>query len=132
MNVTDPIADLLTRIRNAAHARLKYTVIPASRMKISMVRVLEEEGFIRGFRLIRDAGQGKIKVAIKYTEQGASVIRGLRRVSKPSCRVYKGVDELPRVRGGLGIALVSTPKGIMTCSTARKERVGGEVLAYVW
>jgi small subunit ribosomal protein S8 len=132
MNVTDPIADMLTRVRNASRAGLKYAVIPASKLKVEVTKILESEGFIRGFRLIRDNGQGKIKIAIKYSESGEAAIRGLVRVSKPGCRVYKKVDELPRVRGGLGMSILSTPKGIVTDATARSERVGGEILAYVW
>lgn len=132
MNVTDPIADLLTRIRNATNAGLKYATIPASSMKIEITKILEAEGLIRGFRLIKDDKQGKIKIAIKYTEQGQPVIRGLVRVSKPGCRIYKGVDKLPRIRGGLGFAILSTSKGILTSKSAKLERVGGEVLAYVW
>ena len=132
MNVTDPIADMLTRVRNASRGGLKYTIVPASKMKIEVTKILESEGFIRGFRLIRDSGQGKIKIAIKYSEAGEAAIRGLVRVSKPGFRVYKKVDDLPRVRGGLGLSILSTPKGIVTDATARSERVGGEVLAYVW
>jgi len=132
MNVTDPIADMLTRIRNAVSAGLKYVTIPASTIKIEMTKILESEGLIRGFRLIKDNGQGKIKIAIKYSEAGQPAIRGLVRVSTPGCRVYKGVAELPRIRGGLGFAILSTPKGILTSKSARKESVGGEVLAYVW
>ena len=132
MNVTDPIADMLTRVRNASRAGLRYAVIPASKMKIEMTKILETEGFIRGYRLIRDNGQGKIKIAIKYTESGESVIRGLKRISKPGCRVYKQVDDLPKVMGGLGFAILSTPKGVVTDVAARAERVGGEILAHVW
>jgi len=132
MNVTDPIADLLTRIRNATAAGLKYTIIPASKMKIAITEILEAEGLIRGFRLIKDDKQGKIKIAIKYTDVGQPVIRGLLRVSKPGCRVYRGVDKIPHVRNGLGFAILSTPKGVLTSKAAKAERVGGEVLAYVW
>ncbi len=132
MNVTDPIADLLTRIRNATTAGLKYTTIPASTMKIEITKILEAEGLIRGFRLIKDEKQGKIKIAIKYTELGQPVIRGLVRVSKPGCRVYKGVGKLPKIRGGLGFAILSTSKGILTSKAAKLEQVGGEILAYVW
>ncbi len=132
MNVTDPIADMLTRVRNASRAGLRYAVIPASKMKIDITKILETEGFVRGFRLIRDNGQGKIKIAMKYTEGGESVIRGIQRVSKPGRRVYKGVAELPKVRGGLGMSIVSTPKGVLTDAAARAERVGGELLAVVW
>ena len=132
MNVTDPIADLLTRIRNANMAGLKYATIPASTMKIEITKILEAEGLIRGFRLIKDEKQGKIKIAIKYTDVGQPVIRGIVRVSTPGCRVYKGVDKLPRIRGGLGFAILSTSKGLLTSKSAKLENVGGEVLAYVW
>ena len=132
MNATDPIADMLTRIRNASSAGLKYTTVPASIMKIEITKILETEGLIRGFRLIKDNGQGKIKIAMKYSEVGQPVIRGITRVSKPGCRVYKGVEDLPKIRGGLGFAILTTPKGVLTSKTARKERVGGEVLAYIW
>lgn len=132
MYTTDPIADMLTRIRNASTAGLKYTTIPASIIKIEITKILEAEGLIRGFRLIKDNGQGKIKIAMKYSEAGQPVIRGLTRVSKPGCRIYKGVTDLPKIRGGLGFAILTTPKGVLTSKTARKENVGGEVLAYVW
>lgn len=133
MSTTDPIADMLTRIRNAIMAGLKYATIPASTMKIEMTKILEAEGLISGFRLIKDeSGQGKIKIAIKYAVNGQPVIRGLVRVSKPSCRVYKGVDKIPKIRGGLGFAILSTPKGVLTSKSARAQQVGGEVLAYVW
>lgn len=132
MNTTDPIADMLTRLRNATGASLKYMTVPASIMKIEITKILEAEGFIRGYRLIKDNGQGKIKIAMKYTEAGQPVIRGLVRVSKPGYRVYKGFAKLPKIRGGLGFAILSTPKGILTSNTARKEKVGGEVLAYIW
>lgn len=132
MYTTDPIADMLTRIRNASTAGLKYTTIPASIIKIEITKILEAEGLIRGYRLIKDNGQGKIKIAMKYSEVGQPVIRGLTRVSKPGCRVYKNVADLPKIRGGLGFAILTTPKGVLTSKTARKENVGGEVLAYVW
>jgi small subunit ribosomal protein S8 len=123
---------MLTRIRNASSAGLKYTTIPASIIKIEITKILETEGLIRGFRLIKDNGQGKIKIAMKYSEVGQPVIRGITRVSKPGCRVYKGVEDLPKIRGGLGFAILTTPKGVLTSKTARRERVGGEVLAYIW
>jgi len=132
MYATDPIADMLTRIRNASSAGLKYTTIPASIIKIEITKILETEGLIRGFRLIKDNGQGKIKIAMKYSEVGHPVIRGITRVSTPGCRVYKGVEDLPKIRGGLGFAILTTPKGVLTSKTARRERVGGEVLAYIW
>jgi small subunit ribosomal protein S8 len=132
MYATDPVADMLTRVRNASTAGLRYAMVPASKLKIEVTKILETEGFVRGFRLIRDNGQGKIKIAIKYDEHGEPVIHGLVRVSKPGRRVYAGVDKLPNVRGGLGKAILSTPKGVLTCDQARGSRVGGEVLAYVW
>jgi small subunit ribosomal protein S8 len=132
MRVTDPIADMLTRIRNAAHANRKYVSIPASRLKVDIARVLEAEGFVYGFRLLRDNGQGKIKIALKYTATNQPVIRGMARVSTPGRRVYAAVSKLPRVRNGLGVAILTTPKGVLTNRTARKENVGGEVLAYIW
>lgn len=132
MNATDPVADMLTRVRNASGAGLRYAVVPASKLKIEVTKILESEGFVRGFRLIRDNGQGKIKIAMKYDEQGEPVIRGLVRVSRPGRRVYSGVDKLPNVRGGLGKAILSTPRGVVTCGQAKGLRVGGEILAYVW
>lgn len=132
MSTTDPIADFLTRVRNSSQAGLSYTIIPASRLKIEMTKLLEAEGFIRGFRLIRDGKQGKIKIALKYTENGESVIRGLKRVSRPGLRVYSRSSELPKVRGGLGVAVISTPKGVCVDRDARAQGVGGEVLAHVW
>lgn len=132
MRVTDPIADMLTRIRNASMAKLKYVSIPASRLKVDIARVLEAEGFVQGFRLLRDNGQGRIKIALKYTSTDQPVIRGIVRASRPGLRLYRGVSEIPRVRNGLGLAILTTPKGVLTSRTARKENVGGEVLAYVW
>jgi len=132
MYCTDPIADMLTRVRNAATAGLKYTVVPASIMKIEITKILETEGLIYGFRLIKDNGQGKIKIALKYTPTGQSVIRGITRVSKPGFRIYREVSKLPRIRRGLGFAILSTSKGVLTSKVARIEKVGGEVLAYVW
>ena len=132
MQITDPIADLLTRIRNAGMAGLKYTTIPASKVKIAMIKILEEEGFVRGHRLIRDNGQGKIKVALRYTKEGSHVIQGLERISKPSRRIYSASKELPKVRNGVGVAIVSTSRGVLSAEAARKINAGGEVLAYVW
>ncbi len=132
MNTTDPIADFLTRLRNAKSASLTYATVPASKLKIELTKLLQNEGFIHGFRLIKDDKQGIIKIALKYDELGKPVLRGLKRVSKPGCRVYKGVNEFPKVRAGLGCAILSTSKGVLTSRVARKEQVGGEVLAYVW
>jgi small subunit ribosomal protein S8 len=131
MQITDPIADMLTRIRNANSAKHATVDIPASKMKKAIAEILLEEGYIKNYQLIEDGTQGIIKVALKYNGND-KVISGLRRVSKPGLRVYAGADELPYVLKGLGIAIVSTSKGVMTDRKARKEHVGGEVLAFVW
>ena len=131
MQITDPIADMLTRIRNANSAKHATVDIPASKMKKAIAEILLEEGYIKNYQLIEDGTQGIIKVALKYNGND-KVISGLRRVSKPGLRVYAGADELPYVLKGLGIAIVSTSKGVMTDKKARKEHVGGEVLAFVW
>lgn len=132
MQVTDTIADLLTRIRNASAAKHDVVEIPASKMKTAIVQILFDEGYIRKFMVLEDGKQGVIKVFLKYTEDKSSVIKGLKRVSKPGLRIYSNVEDMPRVMKGLGIALISTSKGIMTDRRARKENVGGEVLAFVW
>lgn len=132
MQITDPIADLLTRIRNANNARHESVEIPASVMKIAIAEILYNEGFIKEYKVIEDNMQNMINVTLKYGANKSKVISGLRRVSKPGLRVYASVDELPRVLRGLGVAIVSTSKGIMTDKQARKENVGGEVLAFVW
>lgn len=132
MNATDVIADMLTRIRNAANAKHETVDIPASNLKKRIAEILEEEGYIKGFTVIDDNKQGIIRVTLKYTENKRSVISGIKRISKPGLRVYAGKDQLPKVLGGLGIAIISTSKGVMTDRAARKEGVGGEVLAYVW
>ena len=132
MNITDPIADMLTRIRNANNAKFKTVDVPASKMKKAIANVLLEEGYIKAFEEIEDGIQGIIRITLKYDEKGNKVIAGLKRISKPGLRIYAGKDELPRVLNGLGIALISTPKGIMTDKNARNLGVGGEVLAYVW
>ena len=132
MNITDPIADMLTRIRNANNAKFKTVDVPASKMKKAIANVLLEEGYIKAFEEIEDGVQGIIRITLKYDEKGNKVIAGLKRISKPGLRIYAGKDELPRVLNGLGIALISTPKGIMTDKNARNSGLGGEVLAYVW
>jgi small subunit ribosomal protein S8 len=132
MPVTDPIADMLTRIRNANTAYLPSTDVPSSKLKLEIARVLKESGFIHGFDSVESNGHPAIRVQLKYAQNRARVITGIKRISKPGLRVYAGKSELPRVLGGLGIAIVSTPKGVMTEKQARKENVGGEVLAYVW
>ena len=133
MQITDPIADMLTRIRNANNAKHDTVDVPASNMKKAIAQILLDEGYIKSFQLIDDGTQGVIRITLKYTQPGKEkVISGLRRVSKPGLRVYAGADELPHVLKGLGIAIVSTSKGVMTDKKAREAHVGGEVLAFVW
>ena len=133
MQITDPIADMLTRIRNAGNAKHESVDIPASKMKKAIAEILLNEGYIKNFQIIEDdTPQGIIRVTLKYLPGKEKAIQGLRRVSKPGLRVYAGADELPRVLKGLGIAIISTSKGIMTDKEARKANVGGEVLAFVW
>ncbi len=133
MQITDPIADMLTRIRNASNAKHDTVDVPASNMKKAIAQILLDEGYIKNFQTINDGTQGVIRITLKYIQPGKEkVITGLRRVSKPGLRVYAGADELPRVLRGLGIAIVSTSKGVMTDKKARQAHVGGEVLAFVW
>ena len=132
MQITDPIADMLTRIRNAGSARHETVDIPNSKMKKAIAEILLEEGYIKSFQIIDDGTQGVIRVTLKYLPGKEKAIQGLRRVSKPGLRVYAGADELPQVLRGLGIAIISTSKGIMTDKKARAQHVGGEVLAFVW
>ena len=132
MHITDPIADMLTRIRNASNAKHESVDVPASNMKKSIAQILLDEGYIKNFQIIDDGTQGVIRITLKYAAGKQQVITGLRRVSKPGLRVYAGADELPRVLKGLGIAIVSTSKGVMTEKAARAAHVGGEVLAFVW
>ena len=132
MQITDTIADLLTRIRNASSAKHDSVDIPASNMKKAIVQILLDEGYIKNFTVTDDGKQGIIKVTLKYGEGKASAINGLERVSKPGLRIYRNAAEMPKVMKGLGIAIVSTSKGIMTDREARKENVGGEVLAFIW
>lgn len=132
MQITDPIADMLTRIRNAGSARHETVDIPNSKMKKAIAEILLEEGYIKSFQLIDDGTQGVIRVTLKYLPGKEKAIQGLRRVSKPGLRVYAGADELPQVLRGLGVAIISTSKGIMTDKKARAQHVGGEVLAFVW
>jgi small subunit ribosomal protein S8 len=132
MHITDPIADMLTRIRNANNARHDSVDIPASNMKKSIAQILLDEGYIKSYQIVEDGTQGIIRITLKYNAGKEKVITGLRRVSKPGLRVYVGADELPRVLRGLGIAIVSTSKGVMTDKAARAAHVGGEVLAFVW
>ena len=132
MHITDPVADMLTRIRNAGSARHETVDVPNSKMKKAIAEILLEEGYIKSFQLIDDGTQGVIRITLKYLPGKEKAIQGLRRVSKPGLRVYVGADELPRVLRGLGIAIVSTSKGVMTDKAARAAHVGGEVLAFVW
>ena len=132
MHITDPIADMLTRIRNANSAKHETVDIPASNMKKAIAQILLDEGYIASYKVIEDEKQGVIRVTLKYGENKTQVITGLRRVSKPGLRIYSSVDEMPKVMKGLGIAIISTSKGIMTDREARKQNVGGEVLAFVW
>ena len=132
MHITDPIADMLTRIRNANNAKHDTVDVPASNMKKAIAQILLEEGYIKNFQLIDDGTQGVIRITLKYNAGKEKVLSGLRRVSKPGLRVYAGADELPRVLRGLGTAIVSTSKGVMTDKQAREAHVGGEVLAFIW
>ena len=132
MQITDPVADMLTRIRNASSAKHDTVDVPASNLKKAIAQILLEEGYIKSFELVDNGNQGNIHITLKYLTKKQPVISGLRRVSKPGLRVYAGADELPRVLKGLGIAIISTSKGIMTDKKARELHVGGEVLAFVW
>lgn len=131
MNITDPIADMLTRIRNANAQRHETVDVPTSKLKKSIAEILLDEGYIKGYEEIEDGVQGTIRISLKYVNK-QKVITGLKRISKPGLRVYATKDELPKVLGGLGIALISTSKGIMTDKKARQEGIGGEVLAFIW
>ena len=132
MLMNDPIADMLTRIRNAQIARHEQVLMPASNRKKAIAKILLDEGYIKGVDFIDDGLQGQIKITIKYAQGKQPVIKGLKRISKPGLRVYAKSDELPKVLGGLGIAIVSTSQGVMSDKDARKNGIGGEVLAYVW
>ena len=132
MNTTDPIADMLTRIRNANSAKHKTVDVPSSKMKTAIAEILFKEGYIKSFELINNETQGIIRITLKYDEKGVRVIDGIKRISKPGLRVYAGKEELPRVLNGLGIAIISTSKGLMTDKEAREAGIGGEVLAYIW
>ena len=132
MVVTDPIADMLTRIRNANQMRYKEVEVPASKMKLEIARILQEEGFVVDFKVKKNNVQSIIVLSLKYGEKKERVITGLKRISKPGLRVYAQAEEVPRVLNGLGIAIMSTSKGVMTSKDAKKQALGGEVLAYVW
>ena len=132
MSMTDPISDLLTRIRNATSVRHDRTDVPASKMKLEIAKILKQEGYIRTFKMIEEGPQGTIRIYLKYADDGEPVIHGIRRVSKPGLRVYRGVSELPKVRNGLGVAVISTNHGVVTDEQARSLQIGGEILCEVW
>ncbi|MBI4686106.1 MAG: 30S ribosomal protein S8 [Nitrospirae bacterium] len=131
MMMTDPIADMLTRIRNAITIRAEKVDIPASKIKLEIVKILKEEGFIRAYKILKDEKQGVLRVALKYVD-GNSVMSGLKRISKPGRRVYVGSKEIPVVMGGVGMAIITTSKGVLSNSTCRRDSVGGEVICHVW
>ncbi len=132
MPVTDPVADMLTRIRNALVVKMDTVDMPASKMKIAIAKILLREGFIKGCEVIEEGVQGTLRIKLKYGPSGESVINGLKKISKPGLRVYARKDELPKVLNGMGIAIISTSKGVITDREARENAVGGEVLAYIW
>ena len=132
MQISDVIADMLTRIRNANNAKHETVDVPASNMKKSIAEILTAEGYIRGYQVVEDGKQGIIRITLKYTPSKQKVIHGIRRVSKPGLRIYSNCEDMPKVMNGLGIAIVSTSKGVMTDKKARQANVGGEVLAFVW
>ncbi|HHT90014.1 MAG: 30S ribosomal protein S8 [Bacillota bacterium] len=132
MVMTDPIADMLTRIRNASSVKHESVDIPRSKLKEELARILKDEGFIREYKVVEDDKQGMIRVYLKYDANKGQVLKGIKRISKPGLRVYANKDEVPRVLGGLGVAILSTSQGIMTDRLARKEGIGGEVICYVW
>ena len=132
MQMSDVIADMLTRIRNANNAKHASVDVPASKMKKSIAQILLDEGYIKSYEVVEDGKQGVIKIQLKYTQGKQKVIRGLKRVSKPGLRIYAGYEDMPKVMNGLGIAIVSTSKGLMTDKQARANKIGGEVLAFIW
>lgn len=132
MTMTDPVADMLTRVRNALKASHEQVDIPSSKIKINIANVLKSEGYIRNFKIITDGRHRLLRIFLKYDEEGVPVIGGVKRVSKPSCRVYAGYDEIPKVLNGYGVNIISTSKGLMTDREARKMRVGGEILCSLW
>jgi small subunit ribosomal protein S8 len=130
--MTDPISDMLTRIRNANMIRAEKVDIPASKMKIELIKLMKEKGFIKGYKVLKDKQQGILRISLKYAGGGDRIISGLKKISKPSRRVYVGKDEIPKVMGGYGVAMLSTSRGIFTDEMCRSEGVGGEVLCYIW
>ena len=132
MAVTDPIADMLTRIRNALKASHEMVDIPSSNMKINIAKVMRAEGYIKNFKIVSEGTDKRLRIFLKYDEIGLPIINGLKRISKPSCRVYNGFDDIPKVLNGYGISILSTSKGIMTDKEAREARIGGEILCSLW
>ena len=132
MSVTDPIADMLTRIRNALNAKHETVIVPASKSKVAIAEILKSEGFIRDYEIVRGKTHRAIKIRLKYNDKGQGVVTGLKRISRPGLRKYVPKQEIPKVYGGLGIAILSTPRGVMTGQQAWRQNVGGEVLCYVW
>lgn len=132
MTMTDPISDLLTRVRNAVQAGKDRCDVPASKLKLELSKVLQEEGFIRTFKVLEEGPQGTLRIYLRYSSEGEPAIRGLERISRPGLRVYRGTSKLPQVRGGIGVAVISTSKGLMTDARARELRLGGEVMCRVW
>ncbi len=130
--MTDPIADMLTRIRNASKAKLEKVDIPSSKLKLEIAKILKDEGYIKNLKMVKDRKQGVIRVYLKYTNDELPVIQGLKRVSRPGCRIYVGNDAIPKVMAGMGTSSLSTPRGIQTGKQAKKDNVGGEVLCHVW
>ncbi len=130
--MTDPIADMLTRIRNASKAKLEKVDIPLSKLKLEIAKILKDEGYIKNLKMVKDRRQGVIRIYLKYTDEESPVIQGLRRVSRPGCRVYVGNTAIPKVMGGMGTAILSTPRGVQTGKQAKKDNVGGEVLCHIW
>jgi small subunit ribosomal protein S8 len=130
--MTDPIADMLTRVRNACGAKKRSVDIPSSKFKVAIAEALLRERFIKDYKVVEDGKQGVLKVQLKYTRSGESVIRGIRRVSKPGLRRYVGASDVPRVRSNYGTAILSTPKGVLTSAESRKENVGGEIICHIW
>jgi small subunit ribosomal protein S8 len=130
--LTDPIADMLTRVRNAILIKSEKVDIPASKMKVEIAKILKEEGFIKSYKIVKDKRQGVLRITLKYTQESEPVMSGLKRVSKPGRRVYVGKADMPKVMGGVGVAIITTPKGILSDKECRSEGVGGEVLCYIW
>jgi small subunit ribosomal protein S8 len=130
--LTDPIADMLTRIRNAVMIKAEKVDVPASRLKLEIAKILKEEGFIRAYKILKDKKQGILRITLKYTVDSAPIISGIKRISKPGRRVYAGKDEIPSVMGGVGVSILSTSRGIFVDKTCKREKVGGEILCYVW